>query len=177
MHSFGMGLGSVAIGILTIVGCGSLNDSAVEEIAAGETPVETLGPETSAPETPTAEVSDNQVPTGESWTTVATLRSSDPAWQGMNGLLVSSPFTTTDEVRVVLDMPNAERTDGIVGVIIPADKTTDARELLGALRDGLAVTMIAAAPVQVFSGLDGTYVLVQSVPVSKAWSLDVQTRP
>jgi hypothetical protein len=65
----------------------------------------------------------------------------------------------------------------VVGVIIPADKTSDARELLGALREGLAVTMIGAAPVQVFSGLNGTYVLVQSVPASKAWSLDVQTRP
>ena len=60
------------------------------------------------------------------------------------------PFATTDEVRIVLDMPNAEKTDGVVGAIIPADKTTDASELLGSLRDGLAVTIESGESVGAF---------------------------
>ncbi len=163
MGGFRIDLAAVAVAILMIVGCGSSEDRPVEMPAAAETaPAEPLG---------------NEAPGGDQWTTVATLRSSDPAWQDMPGILVSEPFTATGEVQVVLNMPDAAATDGVVGVIIPADRANDVRELLAAIRDGVAVTMIGAAPVQVFSDLDGHYVFVNSVPAPKAWSLDLQTQP
>lgn len=156
MRRFCIALAVVTIAILTIVGCGSSDDG-----AAGETPA--------------AETSATEAPAGDAWTTVATLRSSDP--QVIDGILISEPFTATGEVQVVLDMPEAGKTDGVLGVIIPADKATDASAILDAIPGGASLTMIASAPKQVVSGLDGTYVFVNSVPAAKAWSLDLQTRP
>lgn len=73
-------------------------------------------------------------------------------------------------------MPDAGQLDGVIVAIIPADKATDASALMGAIQDGEVVTLPAAVPTQEVSGLDGTYVLVNSIPTSAAWSLELQTR-
>jgi hypothetical protein len=156
MRRFCIVLAAVAIVSLAIIGCGSSDDG-----AAGETPA--------------AGTSATTAPAGDAWTTVATMRSSDP--QDMEGILISEPFTATGDVRLVLDMPKGGKVDGVIGVIIPADKSADAQSILGAIPDGASVTLIPSSPTKVVSGLDGTYVFVNSVPTAKAWSLDLQTRP
>lgn len=110
----------------------------------------------------------------QQWTTVTTLRSTDPTFQDLDNMLVSDPFTTTGDVRLVMNMPDAGRVDGIVGVIMAADKATDLRTLLQGVREGVGVTIIGAAPQQVISGLDGTYVFMNSIPANREWSLEIQ---
>ena len=144
-----------AMGILLLVGCPSVNDHG--------------GPE--SPET-----ASNQEDADVGWTTVATLRSSDPPFQNLDNILVSDPFTVTGDVRVVMQMPDAGRVDGVVGVIMPADKAIDGQTLLRGAREGVAVTIIGAAPLQLVSDLDGTYVFVNAVPAPRAWSLEVQVK-
>lgn len=146
---------AAAIGILTLVGCPSADDPGGAE---------------------SIETASSQMNAEENWTTVATLRSNDPTFQELDNILVSDPFTATGDVRVVMEMPNAGQTDGVVGVIMAADKATDGRTLLQGLGDGVAVTVIGAAPEQVVSGLDGTYVFVNAVPAPREWSLEVQTK-
>jgi len=172
MRRFCIGLAAVTFVILTIVGCGSSDGGGTEVTQASDTST-TQASDTST--TQATETSTTQAPTGDSWTTIATLSSSDPPWKGMDGILVSEPFTVTGEVQVVLDMPDAGDLDGVIVAIIPADKATDLGALMAAIQG--VVTLIASAPTKVVSDLDGTYVLFNSVPATKAWSVDVQTRP
>jgi hypothetical protein len=169
--------------ILTIVGCASSDDGVAEETPAAETSATqtsaTQAPatQTSVTQAPATQTSVTQAPTGDEWTTIVTLRSTDSPWQGMDGILISEPFTVTGEAQVVLNMPDAGELDGVIVAIIPADKATDVTALIAAIQEGVVLTLIAAAPTKAVSGLDGTYVLVNSVPESKAWSLELQTRP
>jgi len=110
------------------------------------------------------------------WVTVASLRSDSPPFQDMEGILVSEPFSAKGELRLVLEMPDPGRTDGLLGLIIPAEKATDARAILAAVSDGISVIILGAAPEQIVADLDGTYVFVNSVPASKAWSLEIQAK-
>lgn len=175
MRVFWIGLTYVAIGFITAAGCGRSEDGVFEEVSDGI--VEVASDEDAFAEVSPAEAVAGEDSTGDSWKTVTTLRSNDPPWQDTDNIRVSPPFTATGEVRLVLEMPDAEKTDGAIGVIIPADKATDLRTLLGAIRDGVSVVMVAASPVEVVSGLDGTYVFVNAVPAAKAWSLDLQVQP
>ena len=190
MHRFCISSAAVVLVILTIVGCGGSGDGVTEVTQATETSTTqaaetsttqaTGTPTTQAPETPTTEATETpttQAPTGDAWTTIVTLSSNDPAWKGMEGILVSEEFTVTGEVRVVLDMPDAGELDGVIVGIISADKATDVMALIDAVREGVVVTLRGAAPTKEVPGLDGTYVLVNSIPTSKAWSVDLQTRP
>ncbi len=121
-------------------------------------------------------------PSSESdWTTVVKLESTDSPWQGMEGMLVSEPFTVSGEARLVLDM--IDTGDFVVGVllwIIPADLVPAADDPMGwadAVQDNTAVdmTMVAASPTKEVPGLDGTYVLyVTSYEGQPAWSLELQ---
>ncbi|MHB8868556.1 MAG: hypothetical protein ACYC6T_13170 [Thermoleophilia bacterium] len=182
MRRLCIGLIVVAIVGLTIAGCGSSDTGAAETSPATETsttqPSSTPSSTTqsSNAETPTTQTP-TTAPTDDAWTTIATLRSSDAPWNDMPGILISEPFVVTGEVQVVLDMPDAGDMDGVIAAIVPADKATDVSALLSALGDAAIVTMMPAALTQVVSGLDGTYVLVNSVPSEKEWSLEVQTKP
>ncbi len=176
MYRFRVDLVAVGMVILTIAGCGSSEDQPAERDGAAEpVVVETIAEQGTEPVV--VETIAEQAPDHAPWATAVTLASNDPPWQDMDGILVSKPFTATGEVRIVLNMSDAAATDGVIGVIIPADKANNVQELLSALRDGVTVVMIGAAPEQVISNLDGTYVFVNSVPVPKPWSLDLQTRP
>jgi hypothetical protein len=110
------------------------------------------------------------------WTTVATLRSDSPPFQGMESILVSDPFSATGEARLVLEMPDVGKFEGLVGMVIPAEKATDARAILAAVPDGISVIIVGAAPEHLVPDLDGTYVFVNSVPAPKAWTLEIQTK-
>lgn len=111
------------------------------------------------------------------WTAAASLRSTDDPWQGLENILVSGPFDGGGEVRIALDMPDAGPVDGVIVMIVPADRATDGSSLLGALRDGVTVILMGSVPHQEVAGLSGECVVVQSVPTAKPWSLQVQTRP
>ncbi len=175
MRSFWIGLTYVTIGFVTVAGCGRSEDGGVEDLQ--DEIIERTSDEDAVEDVSPAEKVADEDPVGDPWKTVATLQSSDPPWQDTDSIRVSVPFTATGEVRLVLEMTDAEKTDGVIGVIIPADKATDLRTLLSATQDGVSVVMIAASPVEVVSGLDGTYVFVNAVPAAKAWSLDLQVRP
>ena len=180
MRRVWIGLVAMMIVTLTMVGCGGSDDGVTEVTAATETST-TQAPaaETSTTQAPSTETSVAQAPTGGNWTTIATLRSTDSPWQGMEGIVMSEPFNATGEVQLVLDMPDAGEFDGVIVAIVPADKAADTTALLAAIQDedGVLVTLLAAAPTQAVSGLDGTYVIFNSAPASKPWSLDLQTRP
>jgi hypothetical protein len=94
----------------------------------------------------------------------------------MTGLLVSDPFTVKGEARVVLDMPDAGKLDGVILSIIPADKLGGLIGLIDAVRDGPAFTLIPAYPVKEVDDLDGEYVLLNSVPAERPWTVELQTR-
>ncbi len=177
MRRFCIGLAVIVIVGLAMVGCGSPDPGTTEKPAAAETST-TQAPttETSTTEAPGTETS-TTAPAADTWTTVATLRSDGQPWNDMPGILISEPFTVAGEVQVVLDMPDAGSTDGVIAVIVPADKATDVTALLGAIGDAPSVALLGMASTQVVSGLDGTYVLVNSVPTEKGWSLEVQTKP
>lgn len=124
------------------------------------------------PETPGLAAS--QETADQTWKTVATLRSSDPPFQEMDNILVSDPFTVSGDVRVVMEMPEAGRVDGVVAMLLPADKATDVSTMLKAIPAGVPVTIIGAAPIQVVPDLEGTYVLVNAVPAPREWTLEIQ---
>jgi len=124
--------------------------------------------------TPAATASAPASPAGETWTTVATLKSSDP--QELEGLLISKPFEVAGTARLELDMPDGGQLDGVIAAIIPAEKAADASSILGVLSDAPSVTLIPSAPVKDVPDLDGTYVLVNSVPTEKAWSVKIKTQ-
>lgn len=142
---------------LALIGCGGSDEGAATEPAATTSP---------AAESPAEE----EAPSGQ-WTTVATLSSTDPTDD--IGALVSEQFTTSDEIRLVLDMPEGGDIDGVVGAVIPADEDVS----IESVAQGEAVTLPASVPEQVISGLDGAYVFVVTVPTTKAWSVEIQTRP
>lgn len=148
-------LALLAVLVLVAVGCGGSEEAASEE-------------------TPPAATSPAASPAAEAWTTVTTLKSSDP--QELEGVLVSERFDGAGTVRLELDMPDGGQLDGVIGVIIPAEKATDASTILGAISGGSSVTLMPSAPMQEVPGLDGTYVLVNSVPTEKAWSLEIKTQ-
>jgi len=152
MSRFIIGL-ITATGILLLVGCPSPNDYG--------------GPEK-------LETATSQGTADEGWTTVATLRPSDPLFQELDNLFVSEPFTVVGDVRIVMEMPGAAPADGVIAVILPADKATEVFTILKAMRAGVVVMTIGAAPIQVVPDLEGTYVLVNSVPASREWVLEVQ---
>jgi len=158
---------ALTIVTLTMVGCG---DSG-EEISAT-----TVSRETSTTQVAPAETS-TQAAAEDEWVTVATLSSTDAPWHDMEGLLMSDPFTAAGEAQLVLDMPGGGELDGVIVGIIPADKATSLSALLEAVQEGIVVTLPATLPTRAISGLDGTYVLVNSVPQTVAWSVELQTRP
>ena len=171
--------------VLMLAGCGSSGSEAEDDATTGTSAAATSS--TAAPTsepTSTSGASDEPTTTSETsdsaqaeWKTVATLRSDAAPWQDMEGILMSDPFMVEGEVQVVLDMPDAGELDGVIAVIIPANVATDTISLMSAIQDGAAMTLIPAAPVQTFADLSGEYVLVNAVPGTTAWSLEVQTKP
>jgi hypothetical protein len=157
MSKMSIGVAAVAISALALFGCGSTDEGAATESPATGAP---------AAESPAAEASSSV-----GWTTATTLNSTDPASE--IGLLVSEEFAAAGDVRIVLDMSGAGELAGVVGTLIPAG----AEVTVDAASEGEPVTVAAAAPKQVISGLDGRYVLVVSVSTGDAWSLDIQTKP
>lgn len=144
-----------AVLALAMIGCGS-GETAGEETPAAET-------------SPTAAESESAA----TWTTVATLKSTDK--NKVDGVLVSKAFDVTGTARLVLDMPSGGDTDGVIVAVIPAGKAKDAATMVGAISEDLTVTLLASGPPEEVSGLDGTYVIINSVPFEKAWSVEVQT--
>jgi hypothetical protein len=144
---------------LAAAGCGGS-----QEAADAETPAATPAAATSAPASPA----------GETWTTVTTLKSTDP--QELEGLLISEPFTVKGTVRLELDMADGGKLDGVIAAIVPADQAEDPSAILGALSDAPSVTLIPSAPKKDVADLEGTYVLVNSVPTEKAWSVEIKTK-
>jgi len=86
------------------------------------------------------------------------------------------PFDAGSEVHIVLDLPKGGDLDGILGVILPADKAIARSAVLDATPDGASVIRIPSAPTRVASGLDGTALLVDPMPTKKAWASELQTR-
>ena len=144
---------------LTVVGCGS-SDEPVSEATPSDTTAASASPDAS--------------PATASWTTVTTLKSSDP--QKIEGILISEPFEVHGTAKLELDMPDGGRLDGVIGVIIPSDKATDSSTILKAITDGVSVTLMPSAATQEVPDLDGTYVLVDSVPTDKTWSVKIMTQ-
>ena len=180
------------------IGCGSANEATTttappaasttsltpvtsSTAAAVPTPTTTGATPTTAAaaageETPATQTLVTQAPADNAWATIITLRSTDSLWQGLENVRVSKPFTLTGEARLVLDMPDAGEFDGVIIMIIPAVKATDLTALVDALPNGVAVVLVKNAPVKAVSGLTGTFVLVNSVPGAKAWSVDLQAQ-
>jgi hypothetical protein len=149
--------------------------AAVAPTTSTTAPTATTTTATSGEETTATQPSATQAPTGYAWATIVTLRSTDSLWQGLQNVRVSKPFTLTGEARLVLDMPDAGEFDGVIFIIIPADKATDFTALLDALPNGVVSVLVKNAPIKAISGLHGTFVLVNSVPGSKPWSVELQT--
>jgi hypothetical protein len=114
---------------------------------------------------------------GDTWTTATMLSSSDPP--GATGLLTSQPFTTSNRVQFVLDVPNGDALDGVSGSIVPADQAADSSSVLTAIKNGesVPVAVSKARNTKVVSGLNGTYVLIVTPPAIKEWSMEIQTAP
>jgi hypothetical protein len=150
----------IAVLALLAAGCGG-SEEAVDEKTPAESPTAT----TSAPASPA----------GDTWTTVVTLKSSDP--QKLEGVLISEPFDVAGTARLELDMPDGGQSDGVIAIIIPAEEAADASAILGAISDAPSVTLIPSAPTKEVTDLDGTYVLVNSVQTTeKAWTLEIKTQ-
>lgn len=179
MRKVWIGLISVAvIAVFMVVGCGGSSSETTETTgapAASATTAQTSG--TPATQAPPTETTAAQAPGGDGWVTVGTLRSTDPAWQDMEGIAVSEPFSVSGEARLVLDMPEAGDADGVIVAVVSADQATDPMTLIDAIRDGEVVIILAMDPVKEISGLDGIYVLVNSTPATTAWSVELQGRP
>lgn len=167
--------------VLAMAGCG---DSAGETTKTTVAPAATETTATQAPSTTTSATSTSSPETTAAppdsdggWTTIATLSSSDEPWRGMDGLYVSEPFSVSGEAQLVLDMPDGRGLDGVIIAVIPSDKISDAASLIDAVQSSEVVTIPAIMPVQAVTGLDGEYVLLNSVPASKPWSVELQSRP
>ena len=173
--------------VLSLAACGSVEETTTEQTAPAET---TAAPTTSVvattDEAPAATTESTQPPSGPTpagdagqadWQTVATLRSTDPDWQGLKDILVSEPFTVSGDAQLVLDMPEAGELDGVICAVIPADKATDPLTLVDAMWEGMVFTLVPIASIQEAAGLDGTYVLVSSVSGEVPWTVELQTRP
>jgi hypothetical protein len=111
----------------------------------------------------------------DTWTKATTLSSSDAP--GASGVPTSQPFTTSNRVQLVLDVPSGGALDGVVGSIVPADQAADTSSLLKALKDAESVVLSKAKSTLVVSGLNGSYVLVLTPPATKEWSVEIQTAP
>ncbi len=141
-------------------GCGAAEEAVDAESPAGS---------------PAASASATAGPTDKAWTTVATLKSSDP--QKFEGMLISKPFKSAGTIRLKLIMPGGGKTDGVLAAIFPAAKAKDPSTILGALSDAHSVTLIPSAPSMVIQDLEGTYVLVNSVRTTeKAWAIKIDTK-
>ncbi len=178
-------LAAMLIVALTVVGCGSSDSGTTDETQAPETAT-TQAPaaDTSTTQAPTVttqapanDTATTQAATNEGWSTIATLSSSDAPWQDLAGILVSEPFTVSGEARVVLDMVDTGVPDGVILAVVPADMVTDPSSLLDAVRGATVLTLLPSAPIETVSDLDGTYVMINSVPTSSPWSLELQTQP
>ena len=145
-----VGLILVAILTLGLVGCGGADGGAAPESPAATTP---------AVESTAAE-----------WTTVATLSSTDRT-NDMD-LHVSEKFAVSGDVQLVLDMPDAADTDGVITAFLAAGEPITVEA--GAKAESAALA--GAPPTQVVSGLDGSYVLLVTPASAKAWSVEVQTQ-
>jgi hypothetical protein len=104
------------------------------------------------------------------WTTATTLHSSDAL--GAYGALTSQPFTTTNEVRVVLSIPRGQATDEVLGTIVPASEANNV-----AYMNGESVSVSKTFDTDMVSGLNGTYVLQVAEPGLQQWSMEIQTSP
>jgi len=149
----------IAVLAVAAAGCGGSGE-AVDEEPPGESP-----PATSS--TPAE-------PADDAWTAVTTLRSSDP--QELEGLLISEPFDVAGTVKLTLDMPDGGKLDGVTVVVIPAAKAKSPSSILKALPDAQTATLIPSMPTEEIPDLDGTYVLVNSVPTDKAWAIKIEAR-
>ena len=113
---------------------------------------------------------------GSDWTTVATLRSSDPP--DAAGRVASRPFMTSNRVRFVLDTPGAAPADGVAGTLVPADQFAALSAFVDEMtqvKDRQSVTLGESLETQELSGLNGSYVLVVPAPGPKPWSVEIQT--
>ena len=183
-------LASLLIVALMISGCGGTDSETNGGTASTQSQTTAQGastsaaPTTEAPSTtatstgaePSTPPSDSETPADGEWTTVVTMTSSDEPWQGLDNILMSEPFTASGEAQLVLDMPDAGKLDGVIVAIIPADKVTDVTSLLDAIQDAAVLTLIPSTPIEAVNDLDGTYVLVNTVPGGAAWTLELQTR-
>ncbi len=164
----GIGLTLAVLLTLPLAGCGG-GQSATPETA--ETPAAGSTAQTPAD----AEPESTQAKTGE-WTTVVTLKSTDPS--EVEGLLLSEPFTANGAVRLVLDMPDGGSVDGVILAIVDADKT-DPFEILKVIGDSKSVTLLAqpeSLSSEEVSGLEGSFRVLNSVPAEKPWSVEVQVK-
>jgi len=150
-----VGLVLVAILTLALVGCGGSDGGTADESPAATTPP--------------AESSPSESPESE-WTTVASLSSTDPT-NDMD-LHVSEEFTVSGDVQLVLDMPDAGDTDGVIAAFLPAGEPITVEA--GAKAE--SASLVGALPAQVVSGLDGDYVLLVTPSTTKAWTVEVQTQ-
>jgi len=150
--------GSVVVAViaLTLIGCGGSDEGGATQSPAATTPAA----ESPAAESPAA-----------TWTTVATLRSTDPA--NDMGLHVSEEFAVSGDAQLVLDMPEGEEVEGVIAAFLPAGEPITVEAGANAESAALAVGL----PTQVVSGLDGSYVLLVTPSTTKAWSVEVQTQP
>ncbi len=168
---------ALTIVTLTTVGCGGSGEEITATTVSPETSTTQVAPAETSTTQAAVKTSTTQAAADDEWVTVATLSSTDAPWQDMEGLLMSDPFTAAGEAQLVLDMPDGGELDGVIVGIIPADKATSLSALLEAVQEGIVVTLPATLPTRAISGLDGTYVLVNSVPQTVAWSVELQTRP
>ena len=181
MRRFCIILTALVMITLTMAGCGGSDDGVTHDTAAPETAItQAAAADTTTTLLPDTTNSTAQPPVGNEWTTVARLRSTDSPWQGMEGILMSEPFTVSGETRLVLDMPDAGESDGVIVAILPDDMVPeDAFGLLDVIDAAVFVTVPAMMPTREVSGLDGTYVLINTTninPASGAWSLELQAR-
>lgn len=156
-------LAAVAL-IAALAGCGDSGGGAATEPSV--TPDTTPAVESPAAESPAAES-----PASGEWVTVTTLRSDDPTTD--IGFLLSEEFTVTGDVRLVLDVPEGEDTDGLIAAILPAGEEITVELAQESESRPLAVIV----PEATVEGLDGSYVVLATPSTDKAWSLEIQTRP
>lgn len=186
-------LAVLTMAALMIAGCGGDGDitttapteTTAPAVSTTATPATTAStaaaPTTTAPATGTTAATQPSTPsssgqsTSDGWKTVATLASDTAPWQDMPGLLISEPFTLKGDARVVLDMPGAGELDGVILGIVQADSFDDPLSLIDAIRDGRSIVLIPSAPPKEVEGLDGTYVLVNTVPTEVPWTVELQT--
>ena len=105
---------------------------------------------------------------GGSWQTITSLSASDPQ---TDAGLISEPFTSAGKLKLVLDMPQGDTLDGVLGTIIPASAAGDPSS---AILDGETVSLNKTLNTQEVSGLSGSYVLVVPMAGLKAWTIEIQ---